>query len=86
MRELEKVLGGDSAHARPATILESFDSDCCPPSGSRRSTHHSPRTIYEELWHIAFWQQVTLDWVRGIETPDPLHASDGFPSPQRCRA
>lgn len=76
MRELENVLVGDSAHARPATILEGFDSDA-----AHRPVAGAPRTIYEELWHIAFWQQVTLDWVRGIVTPYPLHASDGFPSP-----
>jgi len=29
---------------------------------------------------MAFWQQVTLDWIEGIETPFPAHASDGFPS------
>ena len=76
MNELEQVLMGDSAHTPPATILEGLGSD---------AAHHqvagAPRTIYEELWHIAFWQQVTLDWVRAIETPYPIHASDGFPSP-----
>jgi uncharacterized damage-inducible protein DinB len=76
MNELEKVLVGDSAHTRPATILESLDSDA-----AHRPVAGAPRTMYEELWHIAFWQQITLDWVRGIETPYPLHASDGFPSP-----
>ena len=75
MRELENVLVGDSAHARPATILEGFDSDA-----AHRPVAGAPRTIYEELWHIAFWQQVTLDWVRGIVTPYPLHASDGLSS------
>ena len=76
MNELEQVLMGDSAHTPPAAILEGLGSD---------AAHHqvaaAPRTIYEELWHIAFWQQVTLDWVRAIETPYPIHASDGFPSP-----
>lgn len=76
MNELEQVLTGDSAHTPPATILESLSSE---------AAHHqitgSPRTIYDELWHIAFWQQITLDWVRGIETPYPVHASDGFPTP-----
>ena len=39
----------------------------------------APHTIYEELWHITFWQHVTLDWVNGIETPFPAHPSAGFP-------
>jgi hypothetical protein len=75
MTELEQVLVGDSAHTPPANILESLSSDA-----AHRSIVGAPHTIYEELWHIAFWQQVTLDWVRGIETPLPGHASAGFPA------
>jgi uncharacterized damage-inducible protein DinB len=75
MNELGQVLAGDSAHTPPAILLEGL---------SAEAAHHAvagaPRTIYEELWHIAFWQQITLDWVRGIETPYPVHASDGFPT------
>jgi hypothetical protein len=75
MNELEQVLAGDSAHTPPAIILEGLTSEA-----AHRAIAGAPRTIYEELWHIAFWQQVTLDWVRGIETPYPVHASDGFPT------
>jgi uncharacterized damage-inducible protein DinB len=75
MNELEQVLTGDSAHTPPAIILEGLSSEV-----AHRTVPGAPRTIYEELWHIAFWQQVTLDWVRGIETPYPVHASDGFPT------
>jgi uncharacterized damage-inducible protein DinB len=75
MNELERGLAGDSAHTPPAIILEGL---------SVEAAHHTvagaPRSIYEELWHIAFWQQVTLDWVRDIETAYPVHASDGFPT------
>jgi uncharacterized damage-inducible protein DinB len=75
MNELEQVLSGDSAHAAPATILEGL-----PGALTHRVTEGAPHTIYQELWHIAFWQQVTLDWIRGIETPFPASPSDGFPS------
>jgi uncharacterized damage-inducible protein DinB len=75
MNELEQVLIGDSAHTPPADILEGLTSEA-----AHRETPGAPRTIYEELWHIVFWQQVTLDWVRGIDTPYPVHASDGFPA------
>jgi uncharacterized damage-inducible protein DinB len=75
MNELEQVLMGDSAHTPPALILEGLGSEA-----AHRNFAGAPRTIYEELWHIAFWQQITLDWVRGIETPYPVHASDGFPT------
>ncbi len=75
MNELEQVLAGDSAHARPAEILEGLAA-----VAAHDTVPGAPRTIYEELWHIAFWQGVTLDWVRGIETPYPVHASAGFPT------
>ena len=74
MNELEQVLIGDSAAAPPAHILEGIESDL-----AHRVTVGAPHTIYQELWHITFWQQVTLDWVNGIETPFPVHPSAGFP-------
>ena len=73
--ELQEVLAGDSAAAPPATILEGLASDA-----AHRAIAGSPRTIYEELWHIAYWQQVTLDWIAGIETPYPTDPSQGFPA------
>ena len=75
MNELEEVLAGDSAHTPPAIILEGLAGEA-----AHRAVPGAPRTIYEELWHITFWQQITLDWVRGIQTPYPVHAADGFPT------
>ena len=66
MNELEQALIGDSAAAPPAHILEGIQSDL-----AHRVVQGAPHTIYQELWHIAFWQQVTLEWVNGIETPFP---------------
>jgi uncharacterized damage-inducible protein DinB len=74
MNELAQVLIGDSAAAPPAHILEAL-----PAELAHRAITGAPHTIYQELWHIAFWQQVTLDWVSGIETPFPSHPSAGFP-------
>ncbi len=75
MTELEQILAGDGAAAPPAFILEDLSAELA---------HHripgAPRTIFEELWHIAFWQQVSLDWIHGVETPYPEHASAGFPT------
>jgi len=43
---------------------------------------------------MAFWQQITLDWISGIETAYPAKTSDPFPTetqssaeswPQLCR-
>jgi uncharacterized damage-inducible protein DinB len=75
MNELEQVLIGDSAAAPPAHILVGVESDL-----AHRVMAGAPPTIYQELWHITFWQQVTLDWVNGVETPFPAHPSDGFPN------
>jgi uncharacterized damage-inducible protein DinB len=73
--ELEQVLIGDSAHTPPARILDGLGSDL-----AHRSMPGAPHTIYQELWHIAFWLEMTLDWVRDEPTSYPKHASDGFPS------
>lgn len=73
--ELARVLGGDSAAAPPAFILEGISEDT-----AHRRIPLAPHTIFQELWHITFWQQVSLDWVRGLETPFPAHAAAGFPS------
>jgi len=75
MNELVEVLIGDSAHAKPAQILEGLTAELV-----HGEVAGAPHTIYQELWHMAFWQQVTLDWIKGIETPFPAHASAGFPS------
>ena len=75
MSELEQVIAGDSAAAPPSHILDGLTQDLVhrlPPGAS-----HS---IYEELWHVTFWQQVTLDWISGIETPYPASPRDGFPT------
>jgi hypothetical protein len=74
MNELAQAIIGESYAAPPAHILEGL---------TERLVHHqppnAPHTIYGELWHMAFWQQITLDWIAGIETPYPKHPSDGFP-------
>jgi hypothetical protein len=75
MTELEQVLIGDSAAAPPAHILEAL-----PDELAHKKPLGAPHSIYEELWHIAFWQQMTLDWVTGVETPFPLNPEDGFPT------
>lgn len=74
MNELEQVLVGDSAHTAPADLLEGLDD-----GQAHRVVESVPHTIYQELWHIAFWQQITLEWIDGIETPFPVHAGVGFP-------
>lgn len=75
MNELERALIEDSFAAPPSHILEGLTADLV-----HRPISAVPHTIYAELWHLAFWQQISLDWVAGIETPIPTHAADGFPT------
>jgi len=75
MNELTQALIAESYAAQPSHILEGLTDDL---------VHHElpnvPHTIYAELWHVAFWQRITLHWIAGIETPYPTRASDGFPT------
>ncbi len=74
MNELELTLVGDSYAAPPAHILEGLSQEL-----AHRVPPGAPHSIYEELWHIAFWQQLTLDWISGVEKPYPASPADGFP-------
>jgi len=75
MTELEQAIIGDSAAAPASHILEGLTDEL-----ALRRIPNLPRSIYEELWHLAFWQQVSIDWASGIETPYPAKPSDGFPA------
>jgi uncharacterized damage-inducible protein DinB len=75
MTELEQAILGDSAAAPATHILEGLNEDLI-----HRKLPNIPHTIYEELWHLAFWQKMTLDWISDVETPYPAKPSDGFPS------
>jgi hypothetical protein len=74
MSELAQCLAGDSYAAPAAHILEGLTSDLV-----HRAVPAAPHTIYEEVWHLAFWQRITLEWVAGIETPFPDRPTDAFP-------
>ena len=75
MTELEQILIGASAAAPPDAILQGVEAVL-----AHRRIDGAPHTVYEELWHVVLWQEMTLDWVQGIETAFPVHASAGFPS------
>ena len=78
MNELAQALIAESYAAPPSHILEGLTDDLV-----HRELPNVPHTIYAELWHLAFWQQITLDWIAGIETPYPNQPSDGFPQKSR---
>ena len=78
MNELARALIGSSAFAPPKNILQ----DILEPAAHEKpsaAAGAAPRSIYEEVWHMAFWQEISLDWVQGKPTPYPLHAAEGFP-------
>ena len=64
MSELEEILIGDSAHTAPRVILEALSAE-----QAHRAVPAAPHTIYQELWHIACWQQIALDWIAGWKRP-----------------
>jgi uncharacterized damage-inducible protein DinB len=75
MNELQLSLVSDAYAASPAQILEAL-----PEELTHRKPTGAPHSIFEELWHVCFWQQVTLDWISGVETPFPASPADGFPT------
>jgi uncharacterized damage-inducible protein DinB len=79
MNELARALIGSSAFAPAGNIVQGLsDAEALEkPIASRGA---APRCIYEEIWHMAYWQEISLDWVQGKPTPYPEHASEGFPS------
>jgi uncharacterized damage-inducible protein DinB len=77
MSELVQALISDSYAAAPSHILQGLPNDF-PDSLVHRAIPNAPHTIYQELFHITFWQQISLDWIAGIETPFPAKPSDGF--------
>ena len=81
MIELERTLTGDSAFAPPSHILEGVSEEI-----AHNRHAGAPHTIYEELWHVVYWQRISLDWANGIETPVPAHAAKGFPTPEQTAA
>jgi uncharacterized damage-inducible protein DinB len=73
--ELHEALTGESYAASPASIIDGL-----APNLAHTAIPGAPRTIYAELWHIAYWQQMSLDWMRGLETPYPANTSIPFPT------
>jgi DinB family protein len=81
MSELALCLNGDSAHTPPSHILENLSSEL-----AHRLVAGAPHAIYAEVWHAAFWQEITLEWLRGVETPCPERAALGFPTEEQVHS
>jgi uncharacterized damage-inducible protein DinB len=74
MNELQRNLIGNGFGAPPDHILEAIDA-----AMAHRRHPGAAHSIYEEVWHLVFWQELTLDWIAGKATPYPEHAAEGFP-------
>ena len=81
MNELALTFVGDSAHTPPSHILEAV-----PDAMAHAHVPGATHTIYEELWHAAFWQEVMLERVKGLGTPTPDHNSVSFPRAEQTSA
>lgn len=79
MNELARALIGSSAFAPAANIMQAISKSAAHEKPSA-ALGAAPRSIYEEVWHMAFWQEISLDWVQGKPTPYPAHAAEGFPA------
>ncbi len=75
MSELAQCLTGDSYATPPANIVEALTDTLV-----HTAVPHASHTIYAEIWHLAFWQQITLDWIAGTETPFPAQPTEAFPA------
>jgi len=80
MTELQQILVGDGYATPPRRILEGLADAVGGDEMTHRKPAGAPHSIYEELWHMAFWQRITLEWIGGIETPYPRSSLDGFPT------
>lgn len=79
MNELAKSLIADSAFAPPKNVLQALP-DQAADARPQTALGSAPHSIYDEVWHMAYWQDISLDWVQGKPTPVPEHAAGGFPS------
>lgn len=77
MTALPKLLLGEGAFAPVRNVLEGVE---LKAMGVRPDV--SPHSIYEELWHTVYWQNLLLAWIDGEDRPAPERAADGWPERQ----
>jgi len=67
-------IGGGGAHVTPEAALEELTA-----AQARRRPSKRLASVWEELAHIVFWQDLTLEIVRGAHPQPPEHAAGGWP-------
>ena len=77
MSALPTLLTGEGAHAGVRSILEGIELEqLSVRPGS------VPHSIYEELWHLVYWQDFFLEVAEGSSRSQPPHAADTWPERQ----
>lgn len=74
MSALPTLLTGEGAHAKARSILEGIE---LKQLGVRPDV--APHSIYEELWHLVWWQDFILEQARGAKPENPALASETWP-------
>ena len=74
---LPKLLSGEGAHARARSVLEAIE---LAQLGVRPNV--APHSVFEELWHLVYWQDFLLAWAAGERRAYPEHAAESFPDTQ----
>jgi len=77
MSALPQLLTGEGAYAKARNILENIE---LSQLGVRPDV--APHSIYEELWHTVYWQDLILAWLAGEDRASPEHASDSWADKQ----
>lgn len=74
MTALATLLTGDGAYANVREILKGIE---LRQLGVRPDV--APHSIYEELWHLVYWQDFLLDWIQGKGRSLPENEADSWP-------
>lgn len=74
MTTLPKLLYGEGAFANVEHILESLSAE-----QAKMRLAGAPHSLYEELWHMDFWQHFILSVIRSEPVVYPERAAKGWP-------
>lgn len=71
---LQHALSGQGSHVATVTVFDGLD---WKAAGAR--PRNAPHSVYQLLWHMAYWQEWGLKWLDGKRPTVPKHASGSWP-------
>lgn len=74
MTTLPKLLYGEGAFANVEHILENLSAE-----QAKMRLAGAPHSLYEELWHVDFWQHLALSVIHSEPVVYPERAAEGWP-------